>query len=122
MIRNEQGEATITLAIVGAVATASPVIVAGATALDNASGVAIFIATVLASVTAIGAGVGKIWAKSKARDARDARVDRALFGDKDNARDGGMVAQLDRIEAQLSGTQMQTADNSRRIDGLESAT
>ena len=115
----DRGEASIALAVAGAIATASPVVVAGANALSNASGVAIFITAVIAAAGAIGTLVGKIWAKSKARDARDARVDRFLFGDEDNE---GIGAQLDRIEARLLGTQAQTQDNSTRLnklDGLE---
>ena len=96
----DRGEATIALAILGAVATAAPFAVeATSNATDNN---VVAAGAVVGAAVAIGTGVGKLWMRRKRKDDRDEQVYRAIFGETDangHVIDEGMVTRLKRVDA-----------------------
>ena len=111
---HQHGEATIALAIGGALVTAGPVVVAaGFHTLDDANAVAIFVASVLASATAIGAGVGKLWRRGRANDVRNERFERALFGDPNDPDDHGAIGAIKRIDARGASSEQMLREHLR---------
>ena len=109
----EHGEATIALAITGAIVTAAPIVVAGASRLDDANAAFVLIASVLASATAIGAGVGKLWRRGRTNDQRNERFERALFGDPNDPDDHGAIGAIKRIDARGASSEQMLREHLR---------
>jgi len=110
-MNHDQGEATLALAIIGALITAAPVAVeATQSAADNNIMAA---AAILGAAAAIGTGVGKLWMRTKRRDDRFEQLYREIFGEKDSngqVIDEGMSKRIKRIDAT-------TGENTRTIAG-----
>lgn len=108
----ERGEATIALAIAGAIATGAPLLVAA----SGAEASLYRIASVVIALTAIGTGVAVLWRGFRSAARKLDGIERTVTALAE------LQEQVNRIEARQIGTQSQTQDNSRRlhlIDGLE---
>jgi hypothetical protein len=98
---NDKGEATVLLSVVGAYATAAPVILA-VTTKEVGDGV-IWVGAIFAALTAIGIGVGKLFRLLRAASRKLDQI-------------GDLVDRAERMELRQLATSEQLRDLSQRFD------
>ena len=116
----ESGEATIGLAILGAVLTSAPVAAAAGSVADGRDNTVIAVCSVIAAAAAIGTGVGKLWLRGKAREGREKQMYRAMFGEVDEDGreiDEGALKRIKRIDATGAELGQTLADHIRNHPG-----
>ena len=114
MTRRDTGEATVALAVLGAVLTSAPAAAAAAAVADGSDNTIIAVSSVIAAAAAAGTGVGKWWMRTKAKDARDQQMYRAMFGELDEHGrevEEGALKRIKRIDATVAENGEALADH-----------
>lgn len=87
---NDEGEATIMLSAVGAVAAGAPLAAGVILTSDNVAGALTFTIALMVGLISVGTGIGKLYARLKAQVEASIRRDELL---------SDIVKRMDRIEA-----------------------
>ncbi len=74
----DEGEATIMMSVVGALAAGSPLVAGVVLTSDNVAGAMTFVVALIVGLVSIGTGVGKLYGKLKAQVASSVRRDELL--------------------------------------------
>jgi hypothetical protein len=85
----DEGETTIMMSVVGALAAGSPLVAGVVLTSDNVAGAMTFVVALIVGLVSIGTGVGKLYARLKANVAATIRRDELL---------AEIVSRMDRIE------------------------
>ena len=85
----DEGEATIMMSVVGALAAGSPLVAGVVLTSDNVAGAMTFVVALIVGLISVGTGVGKLYARLKAQVAASIRRDELL---------DEIVRRVDRIE------------------------